>query len=395
MLAVTGGIYIFKSEVEHFRNSKSLSVEPKPNKLSYDEQVVSAKRSLPEGYNLSGIEVSSSPNVATVLLFTAPKQPSHRLGVDPYTGKVLGEVAQNKFFPWILKLHRNMFLGLAGRIITELATSWTIVLAVTGLYLWLPKRIEKWKGVWAPRLKGKPYVVLRDLHTVAGFYLTIPILIMCLTGLLYSYAWGSSYRYLSAKTGAGKFFSSAPKTVGDHQGLLSVDRVVQNIRQEYSYQPLSIFFPRRAGDSITIFARGETGPNNHGYMVLSANDASVLLNKQVNEFPVATQWATWNYSLHVGSFGGLTTKILWFLGCVVLACLPITGLWMWIARRPKGKTGFPKRTIGPLPLWVKGTIFVSLFFLPVFGISLVAILLLDQLVIFALGFTQRYKSRIS
>jgi uncharacterized iron-regulated membrane protein len=39
------------------------------------------------------------------------------------------------------------------------------------------------------------------------------------------------------------------------------------------------------------------------------------------------------YSLHVGNFGGMFTRVLWFLAAMLGATLPLTGYYLWIKRK--------------------------------------------------------------
>ncbi len=57
---------------------------------------------------------------------------------------------------------------MTGRVITEVVTGWTIVLLVTGIYLWWPRVRDEGGRRGLMRLKGKKYTVLRDLHSVSG-----------------------------------------------------------------------------------------------------------------------------------------------------------------------------------------------------------------------------------
>lgn len=45
----------------------------------------------------------------------------------------------------------------------------------------------------------------------------------------------------------------------------------------------------------------------------------------------------WIYSIHTGSLGGIITRILWFLGALLGASLPLTGYYIWIKRLSKKK----------------------------------------------------------
>ena len=40
----------------------------------------------------------------------------------------------------------------------------------------------------------------------------------------------------------------------------------------------------------------------------------------------------WVYGVHVGSFGGMITRILWFLAALLGATLPLTGYYLWWKR---------------------------------------------------------------
>lgn len=39
------------------------------------------------------------------------------------------------------------------------------------------------------------------------------------------------------------------------------------------------------------------------------------------------------YAIHSGAFGGIVTKILWFIAALTGFTLPITGYWLWIRRK--------------------------------------------------------------
>lgn len=45
------------------------------------------------------------------------------------------------------------------------------------------------------------------------------------------------------------------------------------------------------------------------------------------------------YAIHVGSFGGLPTRILWFLGALMGALLPLTGYYLWVRRLLRRRRG--------------------------------------------------------
>ena len=40
----------------------------------------------------------------------------------------------------------------------------------------------------------------------------------------------------------------------------------------------------------------------------------------------------WIYSVHVGSWGGMLTRLLTFIAALIGATLPLTGYYLWIKR---------------------------------------------------------------
>src|SRR5690606_21172948 len=60
-------------------------------------------------------------------------------------------------------------------------------------------------------------------------------------------------------------------------------------------------------------------------------------NARLSDVDRATWLRRMNYGLHVGEAGGLTTKILYFLGSLICASLPVTGFIIWWGKKKKNK----------------------------------------------------------
>jgi uncharacterized iron-regulated membrane protein len=43
----------------------------------------------------------------------------------------------------------------------------------------------------------------------------------------------------------------------------------------------------------------------------------------------------WVYQLHTGKWGGLFSKFLYFIACLVGATLPWTGYYFWLKKKKK------------------------------------------------------------
>jgi uncharacterized iron-regulated membrane protein len=60
--------------------------------------------------------------------------------------------------------------------------------------------------------------------------------------------------------------------------------------------------------------------------------------------------------------------------------LPVTGIWMWWERRPKGRLGLPSRVKGARPTWLVVTMIATSILLPILGVSVIMFLAGEWLV---------------
>ena len=88
---------------------------------------------------------------------------------------------------WVDQLHRNLHLGDAGRLYTELAASWLWVLVLAGLTLWIGlvrrRRKERASALLVPRTSGGRRARLLSWHAVVGLWAAAGLLFLSATGL--------------------------------------------------------------------------------------------------------------------------------------------------------------------------------------------------------------------
>ena len=171
VVSITGALYVFREELEPLLYRQLMFVTPQAATVPYAEQLARAKAALPATATVHGISISADPARATAFS-TEPQPERYRtVYVNQHTGAVQGQLEyDSSFFGFVLNLHRTLLAGNTGRIVVELATSWGLILIVTGLYLWWPCGGKKAAGIWWPRVRGKAYVIWRDWrNTVPGF----------------------------------------------------------------------------------------------------------------------------------------------------------------------------------------------------------------------------------
>ncbi len=380
VVAATGALYIFKDELEAVLYPGVTYVEPAAERTSYEQQIAAVRASVPGANKTVLLQVFTNPKRATSMVMVGGK--AQYVYSDPYRGHYLGAIEPGGFFDVVLKLHRTLFLDTTGRIIVELTTCWSIVLVVTGIYLWWPSKAHQLWGVWLPRLRRNPYVILRDLHSLSGFYVAIIATVILLTGLIYTYVWGSGFQYASKKTDAYDMFSKSMvcKSPPDAKDL-PIDRIIEIAQQRMPGNNLTVWFPRIPNGVYLVTANNDRGPQVNEMLFIDRASGEILEDRYNSQNKVIYQIGSWNYALHVGSILGMTSKILWLVTCLVLMTLPVTGIWMWWERRPRGRLGLPRRVVARRPRWLVFTITATSLLLPALGLSVVVLLVGDQLLV--------------
>ena len=201
ILAVSGIIYLFKDHYEEPRHAEVKEVEILDKRLTYQEQLDIAGKSWSRKIN--GMVIPMKSNQATEFVSGRFSNRSS-LFVDPYIGEVTGEiVVKNTDMYKIRKLHGELLTGSFGTKIIELVGSWMIVLIITGLFLFVPRKKRDWVKLFRVRINGPKHVLYRDLHMVGGFWFSIVLLLVLAGGMPWTDVWGEGFKWVQKQTKTG------------------------------------------------------------------------------------------------------------------------------------------------------------------------------------------------
>jgi uncharacterized iron-regulated membrane protein len=414
ILAVTGSIYLFKPQIEQVLYQDYYDVTPNGDKLPASKQIEEVKILYPEavvtnyrpGENATrSSEVSMTSNNDSFTIF-----------VDPYTGESIGALNnENRIMDKIEEIHGELMAGTLGDRIVELAACWGVVLIVTGLYLWLPKRRQSLSGVLFPRLNKGKKILRRDLHAVPAFWITAGMLFLIMTGLPWSGFWGSNFQVITTNSGSGYppsiWTGSAPistiktKDIADVpwaaenldvplseiQGFIpiSIDEVIaianrEGLRPIYTVSIPSekdgvytlSAFPPKAKDEVTMHIDQYTG--------------AVLADYRFDDYGLIGKIVAMGITLHKGTEFGLINQLCCLLICLGIIFVAVSGFYLWLKRKPKKGFGAPKALSSKkmksflILLIVLGILF------PLVGVSLIVVWLLDWMVIQKISVVKKF-----
>jgi uncharacterized iron-regulated membrane protein len=343
-LGVTGCILVFEQEIRSLSSPWLHVAEPAngtylPPSALYKE----VKKALPEKEIMS-VWYHGAGRTAHFSIDS-----DSMVYVNPYTAEIVAMVDYEDFFHEIDEGHRHLWLPEnIGRPIVGWATFIFFILLITGLILWWPKNLKKsnvdksFKVKWKAKFKRVNY----DLHNVFGFYTLLIALLMAISGLIMSFSWFNKSVYWVT---GGDNNQPQPKEelfeASKMPMLGQVDKVWRRVQDEMAVDnkdQIIVSFPDHADDPIYAC----TDMVNGHWRDLYFNQANLTLTKSTKErtmdLPLADQVRKLNFTLHVGAFAGLFSKIIYFIASLVCASLPITGFYIWWGKRKKTKKKTPK-----------------------------------------------------
>lgn len=375
LVCFSGAMLVFENEAnEWFRRDLYYVETVKESPLPMDKLLEKVATTLPDSVAVTGVSISSDPGRAYQVSLSKPRRAS--LYVDQYTGEVKGKSERSGFFMFMFRMHRWLLDSMNpgnegifwGKMIVGVSTLLLVFVLISGIVIWWPRTRKALKNSLKITATKGWRRFWYDLHVAGGMYALIFLLAMALTGLTWSFPW---YR-----TAFYKVF-----------GVEVQQRAAQGHEQKSDAQKRNTKLAahrekKREGNDVRKGERSRRPENNHSDMYsvtspfvywqeiydklrrqnpeykqisISSGTASVSFNRFGNqrasdrysfntdngEFTETSLYQHqdksgkirgWIYSVHVGNWGGMFTRILTFIAALLGAALPLTGYYLWIKR---------------------------------------------------------------
>ncbi|RQO74102.1 peptidase [Pedobacter sp. KBW06] len=353
IVSITGCIYVFEKEIRSLYEPWQF-VKPRQEAFLFPTQLTALATPKMGGLKPNSIRYGQKDEAVTVSNFNRKKGVSVVVFMNPYTGELIHTEKKNRksnpdFFRFILNGHRALWLPYpVGRPIVGAAVLIFVLLLVSGIILWWPKkwiksiRDKSFKIKWNASFKRKNY----DLHNVLGFYTFLFLLLISLTGLVYSYKWYSKSLYWLSS--GGQPLKEFKRALSDTTATgtfkpTDVDRLYSRIVASDRTENILVSLPEKASDAIGFVVYLKAGTlyktNRYNFDQLSLKpitDGSPFSGRY-EDASAADKLRRMNYDLHIGAILGIPTKILAFLASLISASLPVTGFIIWYNRKFKKK----------------------------------------------------------
>lgn len=414
VLSVSGLVYLFKPQIEawndrHFDNL-TLTGQRKP----VSEQITAALAAVP-GSTFASYELPQGESSASRIV-VKNETGSIRTYVHPETLQILHTVPEDeRFMRWIFRLHGELLIGDRGSNLVELAACWTIVLLISGLYLWWPRNAKGIAGVLYPRLFGGSRMFWRDIHSVVGMWISFLALFLLITGLPWAKFWGDYFKQVRNVTGTAvaqqDWSNSSSRTANpgsgehaDHGGSAGkgqrrdaggtkkrsdappidpaiIDVMVANVQPLKLDPPVVISAP--GGRSKTWSAKSNTANRPRRVTIeMDPKTGAMLGREDFKDKHWIDKAVGFGIAAHEGALFGWPNLVLGVVATLGLILLSVSGVILWWKRRDKGVLGAPKPALNPRLSW--GLVSIILLIglcLPLFAASLALVLLAEWLLL--------------
>ena len=353
VICFSGAMLVFEKEItECVQHDIYFVEEVKNSPLPIDSLISNVAPTLNEGVSITGITVSSDPERCYKVNLSKPRRAA--IYVDQYTGEVKGSSSRLPFFNTMFRLHRFLLDKrdanggvFWGKQIVGISTLLFVVILITGIILWWPKSKKAWKNLVTIRLRSGWKRFLYDLHVVGGMYAIVFLLAMALTGLTWSYPWyrNAFYSLFGVEQSVQKNNTkeaNANKSVRKtNNNAVDAEKVSESQSPYLYWQDVYEFVAQENSDykQITI-SNGSVNVSFNRIGNQRASDSYKFDNRTgrvtdhtyYSDNNKRNKLRGWIYSVHVGSWGGMVTRILAFMAALLGATLPLTGYYLWIKR---------------------------------------------------------------
>ena len=367
LICFSGAMLIFEPEITRSIKSDVYYVNSSEGKpLPMEELMETVKASLPDSVSITGVTVFSDKDRTYQVNLSKPRRAS--LFIDQYSGQITGKYERIGFFSTMFKLHRWLLDSAnphgdgvkVGKLLVGISTLIFVIALITGVVIWWPRARKSFRHSMSISFKDGWRGFWKGLHVAGGMYALIFVLAMSLTGLTWSFNWYRTAFYaVCGVEHTPRNFGSEKNEKSEKNGLHGEGRGNRKEgrrgghgegRRHHSefgrWQQVYDELRTQNPDAPQITVGAETASVTLGVPGNGRASDKYEFNRRSGEITPVSKYADsvpadklrgWIYAIHTGSWGGLLTRILWLVGAVLGASLPLTGYYIWIKHLRKKK----------------------------------------------------------
>jgi uncharacterized iron-regulated membrane protein len=320
IMGLTGSGIVFMHELDRTLNPALMHITPQGQLLSIDLIIAPVIRSHPN-LAVESIELPQTSSDPVVVMMKTAQGERLETYINPYTATILGErIWEKSIVGFMHTLHYTLFAGKIGKIAVGVEGLLFLVVSLTGMLLWTGWRRLK----TSMRIRWSSTKFLNfDLHNVFGFVSGLFLILLSLTGTF----------IVAIQLALTPPDIATPNAVKSIHQLASVLQTANRALPEGKISSVS-FSPD--GETITLrkkLPEQQTGMFDLSTVEIDRATGKVISATKVIEPPPLLRVILTIVDLHYGTWGGLTTQILYIVIGFIPTLLMVTGFLLWKRQR--------------------------------------------------------------
>lgn len=265
-----------------------------------------------------------------------------RVFINQYTGDVLVKYAPDYWpYGWVFELHTEFLLGHQGETVLGIFGFLALFISITGIYLWLPKRSQKFNKHFKMRLNKSRYVRHFDLHRHLGILAAPVFILIFITGI--TLVFNKEFSQLANWLGNSKVAEAPKSSVNNIAKRMNLDLLLQTANMVMPGGRVGIMIVPLDNKPIVVRKQMKDDPHPNGlnFIHIDAISGKVLQDIPISQADLARKLFNWIYPLHTGQvFNEWYDWVLFVIGFIpaVLLLTASTTLILRSLNRGKRRT---------------------------------------------------------
>lgn len=353
LVLVTGTFAVIADEIDWLIH-KELRVDPGTTEVSW-QQLENTVRAYAPNDKLLTLDAGEADYFPFRALMADVTNKTYYLYVNQWTGEITGTTNTLTVQRFLRDLHRYLFMpSIIGLPLVTITALVLLISLYTGLkttrnWLTLATRIRFHKGA---------RVAIGDFHKASGLWSSWFLVLIVITSFWY-------FAELSSAVMGGRFEPARPGLteervieLGKVTALADAGQLTTAAMQAFpGFKPTQILYATTPTLAATVLGRWQDSlvRKRANRVFLDPVDASILKVQKSNEIGWIAYLNELADPLHFGSFGQLTTKLIWFFFGLSLCGLSITGVYLtWKRVKTAAPTTYQ---LANIPILILATVF--------------------------------------
>jgi len=323
-LGLSGALLTFENIIDPALNASAWFAKPQgtPLKLIQITQVV--RQAFPQG-TVEELVLPQTPNETVKVIVLQSNGRSVGIGVNPYTGEIVGRSSDQQFRPMLMirQFHTHLLIHRQiGHLIQTTAACCLLGLAITGIVLWWPHKIFTLR-------RGRSHNVVFDLHQALGLWSSACVLVFALTGIAIEFEdqvdrWALALSHMQPLPWPSLKAAAAGVPLSPDELLAKTESIAPGAR------PIVLEFGDSPNDPTLVIMKFPEDHLGRTHVILDRYTGEVIRFDNTRTMPAALKYARlWNQEIHTGEIFGWPTRILACIFSLAVAALAVTGPWIW------------------------------------------------------------------